>query len=191
MCTPALCFNCVYVHTILYAYAIFLLFIHHTIQRSKAQQALLHKHPWTPALCFNCVYVHTILYIYKFCTLYTSHHSKVPVPWNKHMWTPALFVSLCFDIFCMFTRLCMYTNMYCHSHNNWGSVQVFQRFSSNKLVIKTVESTFVALNYYENGSINCTWLDRAQPHIQHTLYTQTAQSCNFTNDLPTRFPLIG
>jgi hypothetical protein len=33
-----------------------------------------------------------------------------------------------------------------------GRFQVFQRFSSNKLVLKTVESCFVALNYYGNGS---------------------------------------
>ncbi len=33
-----------------------------------------------------------------------------------------------------------------------GSFQVFQRFSSSKLVLKTVESCFVALNYYGNGS---------------------------------------
>jgi hypothetical protein len=30
--------------------------------------------------------------------------------------------------------------------------QVFQRFSSSKLVLKIVESCFLALNYYENGS---------------------------------------
>jgi hypothetical protein len=30
--------------------------------------------------------------------------------------------------------------------------QVFQRFSSGKLVLKTVESCFAALNYYEIGS---------------------------------------
>ncbi len=41
---------------------------------------------------------------------------------------------------------------YCHSHNNRGQFQVFQRFSSSKLVLKTVESCFVALNYYGNGS---------------------------------------
>jgi hypothetical protein len=45
-----------------------------------------------------------------------------------------------------------------------GQFQVFQLFSSSKLVLKTVESCFVALNYYGNGSIiplhniynNCT-----------------------------------
>jgi hypothetical protein len=34
-----------------------------------------------------------------------------------------------------------------------GRFQVFQRFSSSKLVLKTVESCFVALNYYGNGSM--------------------------------------
>ena len=33
-----------------------------------------------------------------------------------------------------------------------GQFQVFQRFSSSKLVLETVESCFVALNYYEKGS---------------------------------------
>ncbi len=33
-----------------------------------------------------------------------------------------------------------------------GQFQTFQRFSSGKLVLKAVESCFVALNYYENGS---------------------------------------
>ncbi len=33
-----------------------------------------------------------------------------------------------------------------------GLFQAFQRFSSSKLVLKTVESCFVALNYYGNGS---------------------------------------
>jgi hypothetical protein len=36
-----------------------------------------------------------------------------------------------------------------------GQFQVFQRFSSSKLVPKTVESCSVALNYYENGSTAC------------------------------------
>jgi hypothetical protein len=35
-----------------------------------------------------------------------------------------------------------------------GQFQVFQRFSSSKLVLKTVESRFAALNYYENGSMH-------------------------------------
>ncbi len=33
-----------------------------------------------------------------------------------------------------------------------GLFQDFQRFSSSKLALKTVESCFVALNYYGNGS---------------------------------------
>jgi hypothetical protein len=33
-----------------------------------------------------------------------------------------------------------------------GQFQAFQRFASSKLVLKTVESCFAALNYYENGS---------------------------------------
>ncbi len=34
-------------------------------------------------------------------------------------------------------------------------LQDFQRFSSSKLVLKTIESRFAALNYYENGSCGC------------------------------------
>ncbi len=33
-----------------------------------------------------------------------------------------------------------------------GLFQVFHQFPSSKLVLQTVESCFVALNYYENGS---------------------------------------
>jgi hypothetical protein len=33
-----------------------------------------------------------------------------------------------------------------------GHFQIFQRFSSSKLVLKTVKSCFAALNCYENGS---------------------------------------
>jgi hypothetical protein len=33
-----------------------------------------------------------------------------------------------------------------------GQFHAFQRFSSSKLVLKTVESRLAALNYYENGS---------------------------------------
>ncbi len=36
-----------------------------------------------------------------------------------------------------------------------GQFQVLQRFSSSKLVLKTVESCFMALNYYGNGSNVC------------------------------------
>ncbi len=32
-----------------------------------------------------------------------------------------------------------------------GQFQVFQRFTSSKLVLQTVESCFAALKYYENG----------------------------------------
>ncbi len=33
-----------------------------------------------------------------------------------------------------------------------GQFQIFQRFSRSKLVLKAVESCFMALNYYGNGS---------------------------------------
>ncbi len=35
-----------------------------------------------------------------------------------------------------------------------GQFQVFQRFYNSKLVLKTVKSHFVALNYYENGRVH-------------------------------------
>ena len=43
-----------------------------------------------------------------------------------------------------------------------GQFQVFQRFSSSKLVLKAVESCFVALNYCGNGNI-CTFV-QFRPH---------------------------
>ncbi len=36
-----------------------------------------------------------------------------------------------------------------------GQFQVFQRVFSSQVVLETVESCFVALNYYENGSKEC------------------------------------
>jgi hypothetical protein len=44
-----------------------------------------------------------------------------------------------------------------------GENQVFQRFSSSKLVLKTVESRFAALDYYENGSID---IKKTRTHMQ-------------------------
>jgi hypothetical protein len=37
-----------------------------------------------------------------------------------------------------------------------GQFQVFQRYSSSKMVQRTVESRFEALKYYENGSMQIT-----------------------------------
>ncbi len=56
-------------------------------------------------------------------------------------------------------RMGTHRNGYCHSHNNWGPLSWFQRFSSSKLVLKTVKSSFVALNYYENSSMNSEHLE--------------------------------
>ena len=47
---------------------------------------------------------------------------------------------------------CLYPCTNCHSHIKLGSVAEFSTFSSSKLVLITVESCFVALNYYGNGS---------------------------------------
>ncbi len=82
---------------------------------------------------------------------------------------------------CMYVYMCLYVYKYCictcmnilqnttrfsraNDDKNWhtailiiieGPFQVFQRFFSSKLVLKTVESCFVALNYCENGSTWC------------------------------------
>ncbi len=51
-----------------------------------------------------------------------------------------------------------------------GQFQAFQRFPSTKLVLKTVESRFAALNYYENGS---TWTKRQRHVILIRTYIHT------------------
>ncbi len=51
--------------------------------------------------------------------------------------------------------------------------QVFQRFSRSKLVLKTVESCFVALNYYENGSIHPTEASPPNPRADRECNTLT------------------
>jgi hypothetical protein len=50
-----------------------------------------------------------------------------------------------------------------------GWFQVFQRFFSSKLVLKTVKSRFVALIYYENGS--------ATKFSNSILALETVESC--------------
>jgi hypothetical protein len=53
-----------------------------------------------------------------------------------------------------------------------GRFQVFQRFSSSKLVLKTVESCFAALNYYGNGSM---WMHvcKQYGYIDNRLFVHT------------------
>ncbi len=62
-----------------------------------------------------------------------------------------------------------------------GLFQVFQRFASSKLVLKTVESCFVTLNYYGNGSMNLAQNNchdllppkKTQTHVCTPMYTYT------------------
>jgi hypothetical protein len=56
-----------------------------------------------------------------------------------------------------------------------GQFQVFQRFSSSKLVLKTVKNCFVALKCYENGSIK-------YPCMQTLKFTHTCR-CTHTNSV--------
>ncbi len=57
----------------------------------------------------------------------------------------------------IYGHICVCIQKFMHSAAILGTIegpfQVFGRFSSSKLVLRTVESCFVALNYYENGSI--------------------------------------
>jgi hypothetical protein len=67
-----------------------------------------------------------------------------------------LFVCVCVCVYIYTSYQCMYN---CNKKSTAipiiieGQFQVFQRFSSSKLVLKTVESCFAALNYYGNGSM--------------------------------------
>ncbi len=74
---------------------------------------------------------------------------------------------------CGVARTGVLSQHYCHSHIIEGQFQVFQRFSSSTLVLKTVESCFVALNYYENGSmVHCIvkYADFASIFMSVSLY---------------------
>ncbi len=51
-----------------------------------------------------------------------------------------------------------------------GQFQVRRRFSSGKLVLKTVESCFVPLNYYENGRNKHEYYHTAHPRIIDVSY---------------------
>jgi hypothetical protein len=55
---------------------------------------------------------------------------------------------------------------YCHRITIEGQFQVFQRVSSSKVVLKTVESCFLALKYYEDGSM----YDHKLKHYYYILY---------------------
>jgi hypothetical protein len=61
-----------------------------------------------------------------------------------------------------------------------GRFQVFQRFSSSNLVLKTIESCFMALNYYGNGSmIHRQELGLRRLTIQHKLVGSAQKCCVF------------
>ncbi len=49
-----------------------------------------------------------------------------------------------------------------------GQFQVFRRFSSSKLVLKSVGSRFTTLNYYENGSNKRTIAPPSYGPVQNT-----------------------
>ncbi len=51
-----------------------------------------------------------------------------------------------------------------------GLFQIFQQFSSSELVLVTVESCFVALNYYGNGSTS-----RFTHHVTHAIFIHATE----------------
>jgi hypothetical protein len=89
------------------------------------------------------------------------------VSWNNYgmLTCSDVCVSWCMYL-CMYMHVCMWYCVYVwmcscvYTCTNTaipiiieGRFQVIQRFFSSKLVLKTVESCFVALNYYGNGSM--------------------------------------
>ncbi len=56
--------------------------------------------------------------------------------------------------------------------------QVFQRFSSSKLVLQTVESCFVALTYYGNGSRSLHQVGRATVFSCILVYVYIHSECD-------------
>jgi hypothetical protein len=101
-------------------------------------------------ICIYCVcvyiYIYIYIYIYDIWIYVYIWYIGIYVYRRK---TAAMKVTLCNCTY-MYVYNCMY--MYCHSQNNWRPLSWFQRFPSSKLVLITVESCFVALNYYGNGS---------------------------------------
>ncbi len=105
---------------------------------------------------------HTCMYVYMYVCMYYSSMMK----FNPVHYEPVIH-----------TYIHAYIHTYTipvlqHTHTHYdtaipiiieGQFQVFQRFSCSKLVLKTVESCFVAFNYYGNGSM-C--LHRVETYIQ-------------------------
>ncbi len=89
-----------------------------------------------PLLCV-CIYIYIHTYTYTFISSNALFHISIA------------FIFICTAICSINTAILILTE--CQFH-------VFQRFMSSKLVLKTVESCFVALNYYEDGSTD--WLLR-------------------------------
>ncbi len=104
-----------------------------------------------------CVYVYTYIHIYRCiyiyiyaCSLYVINTFHAHVHYSIHTAIPIIIE---------------------------GRFQVFQRFSSSKLVLKAVESCFVALNYYGNGSTTHLHNIQTGAHTPRiTLLTQSLAS---------------
>jgi hypothetical protein len=91
----------------------------------------------TYVVLYVCVYVRTIMYECIYVVLYVSVYVR----------------TIMYE--CIYVVL--YVSVYVRTVTAIpiiieGRFQGFQRFSSSKLVLKTVESCFAALNYYGNGS---------------------------------------
>ncbi len=63
-----------------------------------------------------------------------------------------------------------------------GQLQVFQQFSSSKLVLKTVESCYTPLNYYKNGS--SVSRDGSAPHAESAVMLLSECACNVDVNVP-------
>ncbi len=104
-------------------------------------------------------YKHTYIHTYRECSgtgtaaaLQRLLHLGSSLPFSPESFLR--FATCCSSISCVSSYAYTYT---CILHTAIliiieGQFQAFQRVSSSKLVLKTVESCFVALNYYENGS---------------------------------------
>ncbi len=108
----------------------------------------------TPWVCvssdFSCrIHVHILYYIYihththtfglcrhihTYINTYIHTHTYTRIRSMQAMWSAAILIII------------------------EGQFQGIQRLSSSKLVLKTVESCFVALNYCENGSSMCEFV---------------------------------
>ncbi len=111
-------------------------------------------------ICWRCVYAYVscmcvCTYVCMCVCMYGRYIADIEAETTKRC---ILEVCICIHFMYVCMHICMHTAYLWVIYTAIpiiieGQFQVFQRFSSSELVLKAVESCFVALDYYGNGSM--------------------------------------